>query len=175
MLRSIEHPMGLPNLRPSEREEVRKGNVHLERSVEACRRITAVGGGFSWEQPEPVDGKPSAFTSPPVVQLIKETGAKIARFDQCRFGAETTKPTAVLYSRGVFCILRERCNHPKRSWPLPDGSNHRGPHPRLWGLRTPDGQWATKKAAEYTSEFSAALAKCIAVIQPPTAEGLPTP
>ena len=55
------------------------------------------------------------------------------------------------------------------------GSTHRGPHPRLWGLRTPDGQWATKKAAEYTSEFAAALAKCIAVIQPPSAEGFPAP
>ena len=53
VLRSTEHPTGLPGLGPKEREEVRKTIVHLLRAVDACRRIHAVGGGFSWEQPEP--------------------------------------------------------------------------------------------------------------------------
>ena len=175
MLRSTEHPMGLPGLGPKESEEVRKANVHLLRAVDACRRIHAVGGGFSWEQPEPREGKPSALSSPPVIELGRSTSAKLASFDQCRFGAETTKPTAILYHRGGFCLLRERCNHPRRRWEMPDGVTHRGPHPRLWGRKTATGEWATKGAAEYPPALCSALARSIAVLQPPSPQGFPQP
>ena len=160
--------MGLPKLRPSEKEEVRKANVLLSRTAEACERIHAAGGGFSFEQPAPVRGKPTAFEAPIIRELRKATGARFAIFDQCEYGAETTKPTAVLYHRGAFCLLRKRCSHPVRDWRSPDGSTHRGAHPRLWGNRQAGG-WATKRSAAYPEELCRELAKCIAVIQPPKA------
>ena len=164
-LRSAAHIEGFPHLRGAQKEEVRKANVLVSRTEEACRLVAAQGGGFAIENPEPRNGKPSLFQMPALKRLQADTEARFADFDQCMFGAPTTKPTRIMYHRGGFVLLRARCDHPPQ-WRKDQGGNWiQSPHESLWGKRTEAG-WATKAAALYPPGLCKHLARCIAVTQP---------
>ena len=170
MVRSEEHVEGLPKLSHGSKEEVRKANVLVARTARACDLIADQGGGFAVENPAPREGKPSLFKMPAIVALQKKHSARSVEFDQCRYGAPTTKPTRVLWHRGGFVTLHKECDHPPRWQEGPRGrtisrSWSWAPHPPLWGQKK-DGVWRAKLAAQYPPALCRELARCIAVTQP---------
>ena len=99
-------------------------------------------------------------------KALRATGFKSTILDQCRFGAETAKPTELFASWIDFADLACTCNHPKQWiwWPKSGGGKWiLSPHPLKVGCKSDDGQdWATKEQQAYPDEFNAALAERIA-------------
>ena len=168
-VRSAQHIEGLPTLRGAHKEEVRKANVLAARTAEACDIVASLGGGFAVENPEPREDQPSLFRMPALKALASKHGAKMASFDQCMYGSPSTKPTSILYHRGGFVLLRDRCNHPRRWRQDPEGNWIKTAHDSIWGKREGE-EWASRAAAQYPPALCTALAKCIAVVQPVRAE-----
>ena len=102
---------------------------------------------------------------PSVVRFAREFGARSTTLDQCMLGAPSTKPTRILYHRGGFVLLRERCNHPRGWKPTPNGGWVHAAHESIWGQKNSEG-WASKAAALYPPGLCAKIARCIAVTQP---------
>eukprot|EP00974_Lingulodinium_polyedra_P003602 339141-Lingulodinium_polyedra.AAC.1 len=82
-------------------------------------------------------------------------------FDQCRWGAETAKPTRILHWGIDLSRLAGRCNHPaqQQTWLTPRGVEATAfrPHPPLAGRVRASGEWATKAAAAYPAALNRAL------------------
>ncbi len=53
---------------------------------------------ISWflENPEPSEGHPSVFLLGEAAHMLQLPGVKSARFNACKFGAESAKPTMVI-------------------------------------------------------------------------------
>ena len=133
------------------------------------RSATAVviqrGGGRAWtlENPEHPDGKPSIWLMPALKGITGSPGVRMCRFDQCRFGLESTKPTAMAFERVDLSTLDGlRCNHEKRQWTSPSGKTYEAAHEsavQRWRVN-PEGvrERASVALGEYTEELSKALA-----------------
>ncbi len=162
-LRSIDKPWGLPGLKPADKELVRLGNLHATRSATACREVMAAGGkGFALEQPAPIEGYPSLFHLPPLA--LDDLHASDAIFDQCMFGAASTKLTLIRYVGASFAELDGiQCTHEATQWQDSSGS-YTAPHQRIAGRKLDDGSWATSAAENYSDEFNAKLACLIAAV-----------
>ena len=103
---------------------------------------------------------------PEFMALASLPGVQTVNFDQCTIGAETTKPTRVLYFKVPLDTLHKRCPHPKKWWEYKDFS---GKPQRRWGAHPPlarrvreDGTPATAAAAVYPGELNRALAEALA-------------
>ena len=103
---------------------------------------------------------------PEFMALASLPGVQTVNFDQCTIGAETTKPTRVLYYKVPLDFLHKRCQHPKQWWEYQDFS---GKSQRRWGAHPPlarrvreDGTPATAAAAVYPGELNRALAEALA-------------
>jgi len=164
-LRSAAHLHGLPGLSPAWREKVRLANLLVSRTIEACRLIFSVGGGFAVENPEPwADGSPSMFH---LFGPLYALGASHANFDQCRFGSEAVKPTRILFAGGGFQAMDEiRCDHPRVEQRRPDGAVYFAAHRAIHGRRTPDGEWATKAYRAYPPRLNEVIAAHISAFRP---------
>ena len=165
-LRSLEHPMGLPDLPLSEKEEVRLGNLHVDRTVQASRIVGAQGGGWAAGNPEPWEGFPTLFDLPLMADMAQDFDARHTTFDQCRFGGVATKPTRILYFGGAFETLTERCNHPIQEWRDGQGRTYRARHERVVGRKTDRCEYATKALAAYPGRLNRRIAACIASNSP---------
>ena len=122
------------------------------------------GRGFAVEQPARWGhGKVSAasmFDLDPFIDLTRR-GAKTVEFDQCRYGADSTKPTQILYFNARFDRLNAKCNHPVVTW-LHEGREVRAPHRPCVGIRTSTGDFATSSLAVYPRELNQVIAGIIA-------------
>ena len=101
------------------------------------------------------------FDLDPFVTLQKN-GAKIVVFDQCRCGAETTKPTQLLYHNARFDRLKARCNHPAVLWQQPQGKEVWAPQRPCVGTKTVAGHYATSALSAYPKGLNVAIAGIIA-------------
>eukprot|EP00969_Alexandrium_andersonii_P271383 11994916-Alexandrium_andersonii.AAC.1 len=81
-----------------------------------------------------------------MVQLSLVPGVRVVNFDQCQHGADTVKPTRLIYFGVDFSSLLARCQH------------GRGAHRVLRG-KDARGGYRTKAAAAYTRELCFALAR----------------
>ena len=92
-------------------------------------------------------------------------------------GAETAKPTRILYWLMDLSPLAGKCERPKRWWKFFDLRGRRrqvfAPHPPLVGRRRPDGAMATKAAAAYPAKMNEIIAR--AIVQAPRAVTLQRP
>jgi hypothetical protein len=166
-LRSPEHPYGFPKpegrqrgLKPEQFEQIRIGNLFAERMAEAAAIQLEAGRAFIIEQPAPIEGCAHMYEFASFKALIQR-GAWWFDLDQCRFGAESQKPTRLLCF-GVDLGLLEgqdvACDHPlqwvcdrrTRKW-------SRKPHLPLTGKRAP-GVFATHAAAAYPALLNQWLA-----------------
>ena len=164
-LRSLDFPYGLPKsqLPPRQFEQVRLGTDFAPQSARFLREAHGLGVGFVIETREPRPGIVSVFTLPEFLALSELGGVRTTAFDQCRFGAESSKPTALLYYRVDLSHLTLRCNHNpiQRQWQDWHGRWTSGfrAHLPLAGRRSPDGTPATKAAAAYPFRMNMELAK----------------
>ena len=105
-LRSKDAPEGLPGLRLSDELLVFLGNLFLERSVEACFLVFALGGDFTIENP-----LLSLFwEADHMKQLFSGARVFALDFDQCAFGTPLLKPTRLASSTEVLDSVCVRCS-----------------------------------------------------------------
>ncbi|CAJ1428913.1 unnamed protein product [Effrenium voratum] len=97
--------------------------------------------------------------------LLKNALVTTANFDQCRFGAEVTRPTKLAeYGHDFMDVMGLRCNHSSsREWTRPDGSKYYAKHDSFgqsW-RETSAGkrQRVSQTLAEYPAELNKRIAK----------------
>lgn len=162
-LRSVEHPYGLPNLTPAQREQVRIGNLLAARCAEAATLLHSLGKAFVIENPERWNPQaPTMWELEELRKVARLPGVSALHFDQCMVGARSRKPTTLLHYGLDLSALKLRCTHPVRTSRNPDGSAHQGAHPRIVQRQEqgPHGtEWATKALAAYPEQLNQALAE----------------
>ena len=168
VLRSTEHIHGLPEIRAvaKHKEELRKADILAERAIETCEIMHSRGLPFGFESPAPVADEPSIFLLPRAIALAKLPGVFSVVFDQCRFGALTTKPSQILAFKlpiSDWCELR--CSHTPDWHEFLDayGTSHWkwSAHPPIAGNKAM-GQWASAAAAAFPQELNVGLARAFA-------------
>ena len=99
-LRSVDQPFGIRNPQPpfteSEKRQLKEGTLFVLKTLLLARAIVAVGGGFGIENPKPQEGHASMFRIPEYEDLKRQCAVREFIFDQCRFGASSTKPTQIV-------------------------------------------------------------------------------
>ena len=169
-LRSAAHPWGLPSkmLSPSEREELRLGNLFAARTLEICWASLRADVGFAVENPAPWPNCESLFVLPEMVELIEELrrrrgGDPWVDFDQCEYGAAATKPTRLLYFGPDFSGLAATCSHPRREFFDDRGRPYRARHERTVRRQNAAGNFDnhTKALGAYPALLNRALAATI--------------
>ena len=164
-MRSPELPYGLPKseLAPREQEELRLGTFFALKSAAFAKEAHRLGIPFVIENPEPRPDAASIFQLEEFKELASSRGVSAVNFDQCRWGAETAKPTRLLVYGVELDHLALRCNHPKwrLTWTTGKGTEVTGfrAHPPLAGRVRPDGSWATKSAAAYPTLLNKELVR----------------
>ena len=179
-LRDLDHPYGLPKSRltPSQQEQVRLGTFFALKTAELAGIAHREGIPFAIENPEPWEGHISMFLLPEFKELASRPGVQVVNFDQCTVGAETAKPTRILYYKLPLSSLDKRCNHPKQWWCFTDwqGTPQRrwGAHPPLAKRKREDGTPATAAAAVYPTELNRVIAESFASTIRPRRDKAPT-
>ena len=144
-LRSQEHPLGLPGLKPKQLARVVTANkIYLlcSKVVRLCLQLNII---FSLENP-----LNSLFWSIPfIAELFSLKGVEFIVLDNCMFGSDRNKASGFMCTDGVFTSMAVRCN---------------GKHVHAgWQLKWIDGQWKfdTALEAEYSLELCQALIACV--------------
>ena len=180
-LRSVQYIYGLPSsqLTSAELDQVRLGTFFALKT--AATALLACQLLIPWflENPDPAGNPVSLFNLPEWLELASTPGVQCVDFHQCPMGAETAKPTRMLYFLMDLGSLAGRCNHPTRKWTYTDHKSavrtKWGPHPPLANRLREDGSMATKSAAAYPSEMNRRIARAIAATAPPTLAASPRP
>ena len=166
-LRSVEFPYGFPKAQLKEREqkEVAQGTYFALQSLEACKICHQSSVGFGLESPKPTSGVVSIFTLPEGVEVARLPNVNYTEFDQCTLGAETAKPTRIMFWGIDLSGLQSVCNHPKQWWTYRDWSgrtrNSFSAHPPLAGRLRDSGEPATKAAAAYPVGLNLEIVKAV--------------
>ena len=164
VLRTLEHIKGLPRseLTPAQQKQVKESNILVYRSVSAANAQTAVRQPWGMESPDHPPGKPSIWLIPYVQELEQTSAEDVVKFDQCRTGLATTKPTKLLTKGINLRYLNEiRCDHELREFKRSDGSSYKARHePKRWTANEKGAlERASKSQGQYTAEFSMMIAK----------------
>ena len=177
-LRSLEHPDGLPQnkLTESEKKQLKEANILFRFSAEILSDQT--DQELPWWMENPVhEGKLDIWKTSWMKYLTRPSRIFKVDFDQCRYGAETTKPTRLVSFKLNFLDMANlRCNHPMREWTKSDGSKYKAAHESLvqrW--RTDDAgnkQRASKALAEYTPRLNARIAEAMLETENPRIDRL---
>ena len=175
-LRDLDNILGIPGLRGSEFRQIRDANDLVHFSATVCRIMYLLGRPFILENPRPWQGKATLFAFPDIVDLLQAPGVETVDFDQCMFGAETTKPTRLLFFKvNLKPMVKFKCNHPIQRWKrtLKDGSIevYMAPHESLVGRWrdnpvTGKRERASKALAAYPGELNCYFAECISKCKP---------
>ena len=160
-LRSVKFPYGFKNLKGFEAEQVRKGNLFAVRVAEACDIISERHlGGFLIENPTPWEDFASIWVLPEYIALAGKTDVHVTDFDQCEYGAFSTKPIRFMYKGVSSKIFVHRCSHFKQWFTDDRGVDYWSAHPRQVG-RKKQGKWATKALAIWPGKLNKAIALSI--------------
>lgn len=172
VLRTLEHIQGLPKegLTLAEQKQVKESNVLVSRSASAALAQSVNDKPWGLENPDHGDDKPSLWLMPAIKKLLEEKADSDTRFDQCRTGLPTRKPTR-LASKGIdLAKLKDlRCDHPPQQQTRADGTVYQAPHQstvQQWVINS-QGQRerASKSQGEYTPELSLILAQAFHATQ----------
>ena len=165
-LRSATEITGITKgLNQSEQKELKEGNHFTRFSAKIMLVCIKVDCGFMMENPEP-SNEVTIFKMPEILEVTKSEKVKEVNFDQCRYGAEATKPTRII---GFKVNMKElegmRCDHPILDWVDRTGKIYKASHERVAGrFRTKkDGskEFASKALANYKPALCKTLAEII--------------
>ena len=150
-LRSLEAPMGLPDLRSADEPLVFLGNLFLERSCEACYVVFLFGGDFTIENP-----LLSLIWHTHILQaLVHDTRALSLDLDQCAFGTPWVKPTRLLSSTELLDDVAVRC---------PRNHVHAKLKGKVWDPQRQRMVFRTKLAQVYPWALCATIAQAVALV-----------
>ncbi len=188
-LRNLEHPYGFPKswvhpdgtrITPAQLEQTRVGTYFALQSAKLATIAHAAKVPWALENPEPWPGHISMFWLPEFTALAELPGVQHVDFDQCCHGAETSKPTRILFWGMVLAKLEGRCQHPRQWWQFRDFRRRTKwcftAHPPLAGRVRESGEPATKLAGAYPGGLNAVLAEAFAATrqsQRPNQAGTP--
>ena len=129
-LRSLQRPDGLPKreLTKDEQCQLADANSLFEFTENVAREVRRVRSAFWIENPDHKE-KLDIWKTSWFRKIGGHALTERARFDQCWFGAETTKPTMLMTDAvPIDKIHGKRCNHPPKEWTRPDGEKYVSPH-----------------------------------------------
>ena len=153
VVRTREHPYGVPGLTGRLRAQVEGDTLLFLRSLELSQDVALAGGYFAIENPKDPGCAPfpSMFATEHADMLRTRFGAFDVCFDQCEFGLSFVKPTQLLTNLPLAKdILNGKfCTHGPRA------------HKVMEGI-TPEGEWVTKAQSRYPPDLCCALARCCA-------------
>ena len=165
-LRSMERPEGLlkEELSKSEWEQLRDGNNLIKLSANVMYAQLRNNRPFWLENPEHGDDKVDLWKLSWIRAVIeKDNRVKKTKFDQCRLGAEVTKPTIIAdHGLDLKDLAGLKCNHPSKEWRRADGSSYRSPHESLVQRWRQNEQGSRERASKKLGEYTAALSEVIA-------------
>ncbi|CAL1165921.1 unnamed protein product, partial [Cladocopium goreaui] len=165
-LRSLQHPDGLPlkSLSSEERKQLKEANHLIEFSTHVTREVRRIRAAYWIENPDHKE-KLDMWKTSWFKEMTGHALVEKALFDQCQFGAETTKPTRIQTdSLPLGQIKGRRCNHPPREWTRPNGETYVSPHESLvqrWRTVRGEKERASKALGEYTPALNKALAEAM--------------
>eukprot|EP00435_Cladocopium_sp_Y103_P055438 s1434_g18.t1 len=146
----------------AEQKQLKESNILIQRTA------SAAGAQSAAKQPWGIE--PSLWMVPAIAKLAEEKADGDTRFDQCRTGLATTKPTRLL-SKGLDLNVLQglRCNHPRQQQTKADGTTYMASHAstvQQWVVND-EGQRerASKSQGQYTSKLSSILAKAFHATQ----------
>eukprot|EP00435_Cladocopium_sp_Y103_P027483 s625_g6.t1 len=172
VLRTVEHIQGLPKegLTMAEQKQVKESNILVSRTASATTAQSLAAKPWGIENPDHGEEKPSLWLMPNIAKVINEKATDDIRFDQCRTGLLTRKPTRLVVAGLDLGVLKElRCDHPPLQQTRPDGSTYQAAHPstvQQW-ITNQEGkrERASKSQGEYTAELSGILARAFHATQ----------
>lgn len=172
VLRTVECIEGLPRetLTSAEQKQLKESNILVKRTSSAAEAQDTSGGPWGVENPDHKEGKPALWLMPTMVKLIRQRADGDVRFDQCRTGLETKKPTRLVTKRMDLSELHNlRCNHPLQTIQKDDGTTYQAPHQstvQRW-ITKPDGtrERASKSQGQYTLQLSETIARAFHATQ----------
>ena len=147
-LRSLEYPMGLPDLSPDNWCLVQLGNLFLGHTCEACVIVFDHGGDFSIENPL----LSLMWVTYLMDNLIFHARALAIDLEQCAFGAPSRKPTRLECSNELFDPLAITC---------PGGHGHIKLKGKVIDPETGKRVFKTKAAQVYPWALCAAFASVV--------------
>ena len=159
-LRSADFPWGLPALKPWEWRQVLIGTRLLHFMLDMMLRLARGGGCGFCEHPQYptwlLSKCPASIWSHPAVRALRLLRCiGITSFDQCVFGAEAVKPTAVMHLR--LPGFRRRVMARGLSGRCPHGARA---HVQLRGHDC-DGSFRTARCKIYPHDLNEALANAV--------------
>ena len=164
VLRTTERILGLPrdSLTQAEQKQLKESNILVDRTAAAAVSQTMARKVWGLENPDYGEGRPSLWMMPNIAALFNGYIDQDIRFDQCRTGLATTKPTRLLSRMDMARLKDLRCNHPIQEYTRDDGSKGRGAHiptVQRW-VTGPHGtrERASKSQGQYTQELSEEIA-----------------
>lgn len=165
-LRSLQHPDGLSlkSLSSEERKQLKEANHLIEFSTHVTREVRRIRAAYWIENPDHKE-KLDMWKTSWFKEMTGHALVEKALFDQCQFGAETTKPTRIQTdSLPLGQIKGRRCNHPPREWTRPNGETYVSPHESLvqrWRTVRGEKERASKALGEYPPALNKALAEAM--------------
>ena len=166
VLRTLEHIEGLPrsSLTTGEQKQLKESNILVKRTSSAASAQSASGGMWGIENPDHGKEKPSLWDMPSIKDLIDRKADGDVRFDQCRTGLETRKPTRLVTKNMDLSELHNmRCNHPLQTITKDDGTTYQAAHrstvQRWIANAAGERERASKSQGQYTSQLSETIAR----------------
>ena len=169
-LRSKEYPYGKSESELSKEDyaKVRRGTYLALRTLKSAKLAWEVGVAGFIENPEPMGDHVSLFELEEYGEFSKLPGVKIVDFDQCRHGAESAKPTRIMYWGMDLSRLKGRCNHPLQECTYVDMHNRSKTcwrsHPPIIKKKS-GSDFATKAIGAYPSNMNRIIAEQVAAIR----------
>ena len=151
-LRSDQHVMGLPDLRPCDALKVAEGNLFMRFSVQFMVLCSVLGIGCTLENP----GRSRLWLTPAVKRLLRMRTASFVLFEMCMFGTPWKKTTGIAAVHvNVELLSHYRCRGTRRGICKFSGKTH----VPLCGTDS-RGQFRTKAAQVYPYGLCHSLATC---------------
>lgn len=163
-LRSLEHPDGLPkkSLTADEMAQLDGANALFDFTAEVVKEQRKLGRPWWIENPDHRE-KMDLWKTTPIKKVVNTANVDKARFDQCTFGAEVTKPTILAsYMMDLSKIHGRNCQHPVKTFKKEDGSEYRAKHESLVQRWRQKEDGARERASKALGEYPPALCKAIA-------------
>ena len=168
VIRTKSHVMGIPDIPPQHKEELRKANLLVARCAAIVTAIADNHGSFlienpagrgSLDQPDTYDPRfkdhAPLWLMPDILKIQQKYKATLITFPACAIGAPFQKLTSILISRDFIPALQYlsnlKCTHKK------------GEHVRIAGY-TADGKWFSNQSAKYGQELCEVFASALPII-----------
>ena len=163
-LRSLEHPEGFgrKKLNAAELAQVSQANQMFDLSRDAFRYQLKDHRTVWLENPDHGD-KLDFWKTKWGSAVERHALVDKAKFDQCMFDAEVTKPTKIAsFGMDLSVLKGVRCGHAPRTWTKPDGSEYVAKHESLVQRWRTNDQGIQERASKALGAYPPKLCGIIA-------------